>query len=243
MPLNIDSGGTGADNAAAARQNLGVTPQNIGAMPTSGGIFSGDVTVSKSDPYISLENTGTDNKFGFHVYGTESGKGTLALYDATKEKHVFGIYSYSEKMTFEWPVELLSALGVASGGTGASDAAGARANLGITPGNIGALSKSGDTAVGNIIVGTDTNNAFIGFIAKRVSSDDGAVYKTQMACGAAGSGKISFMTNANTVLNEMELGKTQTTFTKPVALSSGGLGRSFASEAALKNYLKTLLGI
>lgn len=139
--------------------------------------------------------------------------------------------------------EFTAPLNIASGGTGASDAAGARANLGITPANIGALSKSGDTAAGNIIVGTDTNDAFIGFIAKRVSSGDGAVYKTQVACGAAGSGKISFMTNANTVLNEMELGKTQTTFTKPVALSSGGLGRSFASEEALKNYLKTLLGI
>ena len=139
--------------------------------------------------------------------------------------------------------ELTTPLSIGSGGTGSGSAATARANLGITPANIGALSKSGDTAAGNIIVGTDANDAFIGFIAKRVSSDDGAVYKTQVACGATGSGKISFMTNANTVLNEMELGKTQTTFTKPVALSSGGLGRSFASEEALKNYLKTLLGI
>lgn len=139
--------------------------------------------------------------------------------------------------------ELTTPLSIGSGGTGSGSAATARANLGITPANIGALSKSGDTAAGNIIVGTDANDAFIGFIAKRVSSGDGAVYKTQVACGATGSGKISFMTNANTVLNEMELGKTQTTFTKPVALSSGGLGRSFASEEALKNYLKTLLGI
>lgn len=139
--------------------------------------------------------------------------------------------------------ELTTPLSIGSGGTGSGSAATARANLGITPGNIGALSKSGDTAAGNIIVGTDADDEFIGFIAKRVSSGDGAVYKTQVACGATGSGKISFMTNANTVLNEMELGKTQTTFTKPVALSSGGLGRSFASEEALKNYLKTLLGI
>ncbi len=139
--------------------------------------------------------------------------------------------------------ELTTPLSIGSGGTGSGSAATARANLGITPANIGALSKSGDTAAGNIIVGTDANDEFIGFIAKRVSSGDGAVYKTQVACGATGSGKISFMTNANTVLNEMELGKTQTTFTKPVALSSGGLGRSFASEEALKNYLKTLLGI
>lgn len=202
----------------------------------SGGTFGGSVTVSGSDPYIFWRNTQTNNLFGVHVHGTEDGKGVLALYDSTRGEHACGAYSFSRKIIFEWPVELLSALGVASGGTGASDAAGARANL-------GALATSGDTATGNIIVGTDTNDAFIGFIAKRVASDDGAVYKTQVACGAAGSGKVSFMNNANTVLNEMELGKTQTTFTKPVALSSGGLGRSFASEAALKTYLQGLLGL
>lgn len=35
LPLAVNEGGTGADNAADARQNLGINPANIGAVPAS----------------------------------------------------------------------------------------------------------------------------------------------------------------------------------------------------------------
>lgn len=194
----VNKGGTGATEAAQARTNLGVTPQNIGAMPTTGGTFSGNITVSKTDPYVSLENTGTNNKFGFHVYGDEAGKGVLALYDQTKAKHVFGIYSHSERVVYEWPVDLLSALAIESGGTGANNAAGARANLGITPGNIGAAPTSHTHSAGNITSGV------ISIERGGTGASDAAAARANLGALATSGGPITGYLQFGSVSNGLE---------------------------------------
>ena len=51
-----------------------------------------------------------------------------------------------------------NAVPVNKGGTGATDAAGARTNLDVTPDNIGALSKSGGTMTGDIDFGNAANS-------------------------------------------------------------------------------------
>lgn len=51
---------------------------------------------------------------------------------------------------------------VSGGGTGATDAAGARTNLGITPANIGALATSGGTVTGQITKNAEGTSALYG---------------------------------------------------------------------------------
>ena len=50
----IARGGTGATTASAARSALGITPANIGALSTGGGDLTGNLTISKGDPWIKL---------------------------------------------------------------------------------------------------------------------------------------------------------------------------------------------
>ena len=242
----------------------------------SGGTFGGSVTVSGSDPYIFWRNTQTNNLFGVHVYGTEDGKGVLAIYDSTRGEHACGAYSFSRKIIFEWPVELLSALGVASGGTGASDAAGARANLGITPGNIGAAPTSHTHSAGNITSGV------ISIERGGTGASDAAAARANLGALATSGGPITGYLQFGSVSNGLEwftADGTQihlrpytpgnsfqitlkgpntddqetgafnisttgyVTLGRPLGLASGGLGRSFANEAALKTYLQGLLGL
>ena len=75
--LGIAHGGTGATTAAAARTNLDITPANIGAapsshnhsyLPLSGGTLTGNVTISKNNPWIRLQNG--DNLGYFQLSGS-----------------------------------------------------------------------------------------------------------------------------------------------------------------------------
>ena len=99
-PLGIDSGGTGANTPAVALANLGAMP----AEP----------------PSIELKppvGSGFGGYIDFHFNGSSADYTTRLIEDA------------SGQLTLLGSLILSSPLGVPSGGTGAADAAGARANL------------------------------------------------------------------------------------------------------------------
>jgi|OM-RGC.v1.000984075 hypothetical protein len=126
--LALADGGTGASTAADARTNLGLgtmATQNNGAVTITGGTITGatvsslfaDIAVSDggtgaSDPYNARVNLGIQSVF--------DSLGTMSTQDSNAVNITGG------------SIVGITDLAVADGGTGASDAATARFNLGIT---------------------------------------------------------------------------------------------------------------
>lgn len=136
--LPVEKGGTGSTNAAEARNNLDITPQNIGALPTTGGDVTGRLVVNGGENYVDLsvirKINGSEHTACLLPNSTT---GCIELFYTKDGTTICNYLSLKETYTaFMKPVD------IASGGTGAADAATARSNLGITPANIGAAPTS-----------------------------------------------------------------------------------------------------
>lgn len=130
------------------------TAAEVGAVARSGDTMTGSLTVKSTG--LAL---------------TDATRGNLSIILHVAQSGNFGIYSngYYNGSSFisdaKWllyrdtnnVIRLGNAVSVDNGGTGATTAASARTNLGITPANIGAVTKSGDT-----MTGTLTAPAFFG---------------------------------------------------------------------------------
>ena len=133
-----------------------LTPTNIGALPITGGTITGTLTVSNN------------NSAGGGVAISEDGEGGTIRITSPNGTYCYEIDAHNDKSIrmhtatkhpadvntnfLYWNGDIGSLqtnylmpynpVDIAYGGTGATDAASARTNLGITPANIGAISTS-----------------------------------------------------------------------------------------------------
>lgn len=61
------------------------------AFGESGGTMTGELIISKKDPYIFLENTESGNRIGLHYYGSTNGNNAFGIYDEVMGRHIFTI--------------------------------------------------------------------------------------------------------------------------------------------------------
>ena len=202
--LPVHRGGTGATDAATARENLGITPANIGALASTGGTFQGQLKLKNfaDNSYSAI----LKNNSSIVDYGTQISD----VSNDGRKVHLM-LSAINDQLTFcgvddVWYSVLTSknTVTVAQGGTGASDAETALSNLGGFP-------KTGGTVDGSITTSKGTEwSTFQNVRTVNGEQRDVSMY-------ISGAGDAEFVTGkAGTTVNKMTLGENQTSFMKAV---------------------------
>lgn len=200
--LGIAYGGTGGKTAAEARTNLGLTTAATTSIGTDGAripllngvntwaatqTFSGTQTIfSNVSPggieigssgtagvaYIDLHSSGTGNDYDVRIQ-SNGGNNTVGR----------GTLSISADLVKLPALELTSPLGIAFGGTGATNAAAARSNLGLGT----AATKYVGGALGNVLEVGAFGVGLDNFTAKQVADANDIIFNGFSAAGGAAS--------------------------------------------------------
>lgn len=217
----VDKGGTGATDAAGARANLG-------ALATSGGPITGYLqfgSVSNGLEWFTADGT----QIHLRPY-TPNNVFQVTFKGPNTDDQETGAFNISTTGY----VTLGRPLGIESGGIGANSAAGARNNLSVPELRNGVVIVANQDGIGT---GVSAEGYW-----QFWNLQDGDTYPAAFCPSSNGRqllGHNSYRIKA-VYANDYPCG---TWNGNPIALSKGGLGRSFASEEELKNYLKTLLGL
>lgn len=140
------SAGTGLSLSGTTFSNSGVTSVNgqtgaVSITPANiGAVAVGDGSTNAS---INQELINGARSFVLHSYG-----GTYPHVGAIFKETGLQLWDYTNGGSELWWFPKI--IGIPQGGTGATTPAGARANLEITPENIGAVNKAGDTMTGDL---------------------------------------------------------------------------------------------
>lgn len=227
--IDLSHGGTGATSASAACESLG-------AVQRAGDTMTGPLTLgggSAASVPLKLRRQAGGKALLAQQAISDGGSVELQLFEEGNDTPLNSLTLGATGSSLGKP------LAIASGGHGGTTPEQARANLGITPANIGAVQKAGDTMTGTL---NGTSAIFNAGISSGKSTDRQA--EMNGSIGANAGEECIFVRSRldGTTKNGIYLYDTKTSFMKPLVLASGGTGATTAKEAC-ENLEAEYLGV